>query len=432
MKPMSTRPGLRRRILGWLLIYLSLLSAAIFIGGLVVNEEAERMVWGSLMQAELHHYDERRRADPDYRWTDEGGMRLFRWNAAPEPPADLRSLPPGLHDERWIEGKLCVVMVQDLSEGRVALALDITEFEGLEEAISSSIVAGMIAAVVLLGLLLGWALGRIIRPLSTMAGDIARLRPEDPRQRIQVDADASNELQIIADAFNDYLKRSEQFVERERAFVNSASHELRTPIAVIAGAARLAYGQSGLPPTAREQMQRVLRSTHRIEQLISLLLVLAKDPGRLAASSDEVALDVLLPEIVEDHQYLTEGKELELRIDASSPVTIFAPVGVVQAAVGNLLRNAIEHSDRGCIRIRLEPDATVTITDPGHGMSPEEISRLYAHLVRGEGRDGGGIGLDLIARLCEHLSWTLDIAASPEGGTRARLHLRAQRADQAF
>lgn len=421
---MATRPGLRRRILGWLLIYLSLLSAAIFIGGLIVNEEAERMVWESLLRAELHHYNERRTADPDYRWTDMDGMRMYHWNGAPSPPADLRALLPGLHDDRWVEGKLCVVMVQDLSEGRVAIALDITEFEGLEAEISSSIVAGMIAAVVLLGLLLAWALGRIIRPLSTMAGDIERLRPEAPRQRIAVDEDASHELQVIADAFNDYLARSEQFVERERAFVNSASHELRTPIAVIAGAARLAHEQPGVPPIAREQLQRVLRSTYKIDQLISLLLVLAKDPKRLAAISDEVALEVLLPEIVEDHRHLAEGKELELQVDALPPVMLVAPVGVMQAAVGNLLRNAIEHSDRGRIHIQLDADATVTITDPGHGMSPEEISQLYARHVRGEGRDGGGIGLDLIARLCDHLGWQLDIEASPDQGTRARLRLR--------
>ena len=47
--------GLRRRILTWLLVYVSLLSVAIFIGGLIVNEEAERMVWSSLLRGGLHH-----------------------------------------------------------------------------------------------------------------------------------------------------------------------------------------------------------------------------------------------------------------------------------------------------------------------------------------------------------------------------------------
>lgn len=421
---MAASQGLRRRILTWLLVYVSLLSVAIFVGGLIVNEEAERMVWESLLRAELHHYQDRLQAEPGYRWTDTDDMTLYRWDDVPPPPKVLRALGPGLHDDIWVEGKLRVVMIQDLPGGRVALALDITEFEGLEETISSGIVAGMFAAVILLGLLLAWGLGRAIRPLSVMAGDITRLQPERGRQRIELEPRASDELRVIADAFNDYLDRSERFVERERAFINSASHELRTPIAVIGGAARLAHDQDGMPAVAREQMQRILRSVRQIEQLISLLLILAKDPERLAAVSDTVALDELLPEIVEDHRYLTSGKDLVLQSGPLPAVRVTAPVAIVQAAIGNLLRNAIENSDRGVIAIRLDADAVVTITDPGHGMSPEEISRIYAQLARGEGRDGGGIGLDLIARLCEHLGWRLDIDSAPERGTIARLHFR--------
>lgn len=418
---MASRRGLRRRILGWLLLYVSLLSVAIFVGGLIVNEAAERMVWESLLRAELQHYQERRQSDPDYHWTDTGDMHMYHWSDTPPPPAVLRDLSPGLHDDQWVEGKLRVVMVQDLPEGRVAITLDITEFEGLELAISSGIIAGMFTAVLLLGLLLAWALERAIRPFTRMAADITRLRPEKRTQHIDIDADASSELQVIADAFNDYLHRSEQYVERERAFLNSASHELRTPVAVIAGAARLASEQEGIPAAAREQMQRVMRNTRHMEQLISLLLVLAKDPKRLAAVSDQVDLDQLLPEIVEDHRHLGRDKDLEVRVETMPAVRILAPPEIVQAAIGNLLRNAIENSDRGVIRVQLQPDATVTITDPGHGMSPEEISQLYARLARGESRDGGGIGLDLIARLCEHLGWQLAIDSAPEGGTRAEL-----------
>ncbi len=96
----------------------------------------------------------------------------------------------------------------------------------------------------------------------------------------------------------------------------------------------------------------------------------------------------------------------------------------MQAAIGNLLRNAIENSDRGTIRIYVEAPATVVITDPGHGMSPDEIGATYSRIARGGGdRQGSGIGLDLIARLCEHLGWMIDLSSS-EQGTTATLTLR--------
>jgi hypothetical protein len=60
-------------------------------------------------------------------------------------------------------------------------------------------------------------------------------------------------------------------------------------------------------------------------------------------------------------------------------------------------------------------------------MSPEEISRIYAQLARGEGRDGGGIGLDLIARLCEHLGWTLQQQPCQPRGTLASLDFGTSR-----
>ena len=57
-------------------------------------------------------------------------------------------------------------------------------------------------------------------------------------------------------------------------------------------------------------------------------------------------------------------------------------------------------------------------------MSPEEISRIYARVARGGGRQGGGIGLDLIARLCEHLGWVLRIESDKGRGTTATLGFR--------
>jgi len=238
-----------------------------------------------------------------------------------------------------------------------------------------------------------------------------------------VSSGGSAELEVIAGALNDYLRRNEHFVERERMFISTTSHELRTPIAVIGGAAELALEQPELPMKARKQLQRIRNTTAGVEQLIQLLLVLARDPAKLAAMSELVALDQLLPEIVEDHRYLASGKELELVLQQLDECRVLAPLGVVQAAIGNLLRNAIENSDRGVIRLAVSPQAVVTIEDPGHGMSPEEVAQVYARMAKGERNMRSGIGLDLIARLCDHLGWKLDIQSQPERGTRVTLDM---------
>ena len=91
----------------------------------------------------------------------------------------------------------------------------------------------------------------------------------------------------------------------------------------------------------------------------------------------------------------------------------------LQQVFVNLLRNAIENSDRGTILIRNTGLATLSIQDPGHGMSGEEISALYTRLTRGGIVRSGGIGLGLIARICQHFGWILQLDSQVQGGTVA-------------
>jgi signal transduction histidine kinase len=418
---MARRSSLRTRLLRWALVYLVVVTGAVLIGGDIVNEHAERQVWRSLMRSDLQHFVERRQADPGYNWIDDPAERMYFLQVEKGLPADLVALKPGLHDSFPINGVKHVVLVEDTRFGRLALALDLTQFEGVEGWVTASTIGTAAVAITVFGLLMAWGLGRAVRPLSTMADEISGLRPDMGDARIAVADDASEELRVIGLAFNGYLERNARFVERERAFIDSASHELRTPVAVIAGANELALEHPDLPAAARQPLLRVRRTARNVEQLISLLLVLAKDPSRLARSADVVALHDLLPEVVSDHRHLTEGRDLDVVLAPLPECVIRAPLAIVQAAIGNLVRNAVENSDRGRIEVGLEPDATVVIRDPGHGMSPEEISAVYGRMARGGGRDGGGIGLDLIARLCEHLGWQLRIESDPGRGTVARL-----------
>lgn len=421
----STRTGLRQRMLAGLLGYAVMLTIAVVVHGFVVNEQAEELVWQTLLDSELNHILERRREDPDFRWVDTDSMALYDGRTPGSIPRELRGLSPGVHDDIHIGDGERVVMVREVDGHSLILTLDITDLEDRELDMTLTVAGSALTLIVLLALAIVWGVNRLVRPLSTMAKAIGDLRPDQTGQHIRIDDSASSELVVIAEALNDYLRRNDRFVERERIFIDSASHELRTPIAVIGGASTLALDEADLPAKARHQLNRIQRTARAVEQLIALLLVLAKDPHRLARTSDRVALDHLLPEIVDDHRHLTSGKDLVLTLDPLPPCEIVAPLPIVQTAIGNLLRNAIENSDRGEIRVRLDAHGLVTINDPGHGMTPEEISAIYAKLARGGGeRGGGGIGIDLISRICEHLGWRLEIASGQGAGTRTTLRFR--------
>ena len=84
------------------------------------------------------------------------------------------------------------------------------------------------------------------------------------------------------------------------------------------------------------------------------------------------------------------------------------------------MRTAVESSDRGSIRISVA-ERSITVEDPGHGMTDEQLNELYAQLARKGELRGGGVGLDLISRICEHLGWSLRMSSLPETGIRAVL-----------
>lgn len=425
---MRARLSLERQITIGLIVYTVLLSVGLILHGLMVNERAERMVWEAMLATEMDHVVERRQQDPGYRWRDTRTLELFVEGDPRPMPDALAGLAPGLHDNVVFEANEWVVLVRDVRGTNYALALDIDGFEADEWALARPVIASSLLVVLLLSIAIYFGARLLANPLRGMAHRITALQPDAHDARLEVPPRASIELSVIADALNDYLSRNAQFVSRERDFIDTASHELRTPIAVIAGAAELARGHAGTPLRVEQQLRRIAVATHDVEQLISLLLVLAKEPSRMRAISDDVALDQLLPTIVADHRYLCADKDLTLTLGPLQPCTLRAPEAVLRASIGNLLRNAIEHSDSGEIRIDLD-GACVSIRDPGHGMSPEEISAIYARMARDSGARGAGIGLALIARLCEHLGWTLRIESESGRGTTASLDLGTMRLD---
>lgn len=426
-----SRPGSLARRLGLALFgYAMLLSLVVFVYGHLVNEAAERLVWTSLLNAEMDHLMERRASDESFQWRDTETLTLAEFPINGHDDQALARLGPGIHDEVTHLGQTVVVNVRDIGESRFVLALDISELERQERGMAWSILGTSAVLAAFMALLVAWGAHRLVDPLVRLAERIRLLEPDNTRARIEPPAHSTSEILVIVGAVNGYLERHTAFVEREHAFIDSVSHELRTPVAVITGAAELALSQRGLVASVDHQLRRILNVAQGVDQLISLLLVLAKAPERLASMSDGVALHQLLPEILEDHRHLCEGKSLTLCL-APLPRDgdiIVAPLMIVQAAIGNLLRNAIENSDNGQIRVGLEEGPTVVIEDPGHGMSPEEISQLYRRLVQGQSRDRGGLGLALIARLCAHLGWQLAVERTDTDGTRVRLDLSRSRA----
>ena len=415
-RPMS----LRRRVTFAVLGYAVLLSVGVGVHGYIVNERAEAVVWESMLRSELAHFNERRALDPDYRWANTTALLLFDGESK-DVPRELLELPSGLHDEIGMRDGQYVAYVSGTGTDRKILALDISRMEREEQHLIWGMVFSSALVVAIMAMISNYGIGRLIMPLTSMARSITGLDPNRGGQRVAVESVAPQEALVVATALNDYLARIDQFVERERAFLNMASHELRTPIAVIAGTAEVALDRTPLSEWHARQFQHVLRTARDMEELVALLLTLAKDPARLASSNSTLDLGPIVHAVVDDHRVLARDKELTFEVRTPGSCEIRAPQQIVRAAVGNLVRNAIENSDRGVIEISMSSSREIVIADPGHGMNAEELNRIHTRVARAGGGIGGGIGIELIARVCQQLGWELSLGSQPGKGTEARL-----------
>jgi signal transduction histidine kinase len=409
-----------------MLAYLAIVTIVVATHGYLVNERAELVVWESLLRTEMTHFIERRATDPGYQWSDTDALRLYGPPSDRPVPEAFASLSPGVHDDVVTPDGEFVVFVNDSPEGVAAIALEVSKFERGEHDLGLILGASTVAVVAILVFITHLGAGWVVRPLTSLAKQIASFAPDRPGQRVPVEGSSPREAEVIADALNGYLHRLDQFLVRERTFVNMASHELRTPITVIASSAEVALDRCSSTCEASNYLTHILTTARDMERLVSMLVALAKDPARLRGADETVDLATLIPLIVADHEFLARHKELSFELDLRPSEPIRAPTQVTRAAIGNLLRNAIENSDRGVIRIASSAAAQVTIADPGHGMSDEEMSAVYTQLARtGQVLGTAGIGIELISRLCEHLGWQLRFTSELGMGTTATLDFGA-------
>lgn len=420
MRPLS----LRHRITGGLLIYAALLSAAVLGASVVLNEQHERLVWRGLLTDVL----ERDLNAAGWRGSDvrsSNSVRLVDLDSpqAAELPPTVRRLGPGLHDDIEPGNLGYAVLVRKVNGRRMAALVDISAQRAEERRLAELVALTTAAGLALLLFATWWLAGRLLRPVSELVHSVHTLDPSRRNARVGTSF-RQREILSLEEAFNDFLRRLDGFVLREREFIDTASHELRTPIAVIACSAEVLQSES-LSQGGRSALTHIRHTAVDMENLLGVLLHLAKEPPS-PTTVELLALDIWLPELVQDYRLLLEGKPLTLELGPLESTRVRVAPVVATMVIGNLLRNAIEHTPAGQLQVALS-SGVITIESCGEPLDASAIARLYraVAMADGERATGGGIGLYLIQRLCEQLGWTLTYEQSESGALRARLDLSA-------
>lgn len=266
-----------------------------------------------------------------------------------------------------------------------------------------------------------FVVGRSLRPVERMRREVEGITAARLATRIPGPG-GDDEIARLASTLNEMLDRLDDSARAQRRFVSDASHELRSPLAVMRQLAEVAQAYPGRIETEL-LADTVLTEGQRLADLVQGMLILARaDEGGLEPSMHPVDVDDIV---------LAEAARLRkaglMTVDATgiAPVRVDGDRGMLGQVVRNLADNAARHATSTVALSLAEVDGqlVLTVDDDGSGVADADRERIFARFVRldeARARESGGSGLGLaIARsLVAAHGGAVAVSGSPLGGAR--------------
>jgi two-component system, OmpR family, sensor kinase len=277
--------------------------------------------------------------------------------------------------------------------------------ETLGSVVTSFAVGGPIAVVLasLLGYLLAAAGLRPVEAMRRRAGQIS-LGGEEERLPLPPTHD---EVRRLGETLNEMLDRLRRSFERERRFVADASHELRTPVAVIKAELEGALRAGRHDPQVREALVAAVEECDGLAQLAEDLLVVARSgDGELPVRPESVSVDALLAGVEQRFGDRAKERGRSIRVEGTAGLQVDADELRMRQALGNLVDNALRYG-AGEIVLRArssQPGVSLEVSDAGKGFGQDIADRAFERFARGDGartRGGAGLGLSIVRAIAE-------------------------------
>ncbi len=408
-------PSLRSSVVAGLLLVMTLMSLGFLYATRAAFDQLEFELLDQRLANELLEFEDAYAHDPTIPPVNWGGLRRYVHLPGQESgiPHALRGITPqqpqriSLDDHEFLAGSVVV------GEARLYVTLDVAKVQNIEDSLIERMILSLFLGYAL-ALALSWiVVTRVSRPLALLAQRVADAEPIRA-QIASPTAAAPREVGEITEAFNQFMRRMAAFVERERAFTDDAGHELRTPIAVIASTVELMRQQPHRSATETEQLKRIHRATTQMESLVESFLLLAREEG--AAPPSKIDASAVIHDTLSTLKEARPQDAHRLIAAIEAPCWVRAPAAVLNAVVGNLVLNALSHTE-GRVWITLD-NRILSVRDEGRGIDAPALDQIFERHIRGAESSGHGLGLFLVRRICSHLGWALRAESRRGEGSR--------------
>ena len=243
-----------------------------------------------------------------------------------------------------------------------------------------------------------------------------------------------SELSGLEAAVNNMLKRLAASQKKQIRFVDDASHELRTPIAVIQGYAHMLerWGKDD-PAVMDEAIEAIETETAHMKTLVDQLLFLARgDMDRLVLAQERIDAAGLMRELHEEYEMIDADHEYVCPIpEDAAPLYVVGDVTMLKQALRVLLDNAGKYTPKkGPITLQAQRDGSeirCSVADNGVGIPSDDLPRIFDRFFRGatarSGTQGSGLGLSIAKWIVDTSGGRIDVVSAPELGTKMTIVL---------
>ncbi|MBB5393653.1 MULTISPECIES: ATP-binding protein [unclassified Herbaspirillum] len=358
------------------------------------------------------------RKDCVYRVLDEHGAVLLASDGAPS----AYTLPGGVFEpgrqrlNLAQDGEKLQVITQAFEHQGRPMYVQVMRSERLQrialdnntQRVRSLTVIAAIVGMALFSLVVVITLHYLLKPLRQAAAAAADIHPDNLSTRLSLEG-VPRELAPLFGAFNLALDRVEEGYRRQREFLATAAHELKTPLALMRG--QIELGDLGDRRMLLQDIDQMARHVHQL-----LHLAEACEPHNYAMVDTHPA-DVLAQACAQLARLAQQRQVHIVSAAAGSGEPIRADAGALSVLVKNLLENAICHSEPGGIVSVHADRSSLSVRDEGPGIAPEAMPHLFERFWRGPHRrdEGAGLGLSICAEIAKTHGWRLEAGNAHPG-----------------
>jgi two-component system, OmpR family, heavy metal sensor histidine kinase CusS len=340
------------------------------------------------------------------------------------PPAASRET--AVPTEHRVDGKSFALTTRHAQAGDRLLTIQVAQDRSSDEQVERKF--GILVLVVLSGSILASILIAIsvtkrgLRPLEEMKHSLERIGPTHLNEPV-ASANWPRELQPLAIAFDEMLRRLDDSFTRLSQFSADLAHELRTPIANMLGEAQVALSRDRSSTEYRETIESTIGECERLSGIVDNLLFVARaDAAREPVARKRFDARAAVEKIASFYQTIAEDHHVVISCKGEGQIS--ADPALFERAVGNLVDNALRFTpENGSIQIALSErvsDFEVAVSDNGSGIAPEHLPRVFDRFYRAEssrGSDGAGLGLALVKSIVDLHGGTARIQSEIGRGT---------------